>query len=307
MVIGAGVIGLTTAVALRDAGVDAHIVSRDRPAATTSDIAAAIWYPTMAKPQLAVQAWNARTRDVLNGLAGGRDTGVFLAEIHEYLIDTSEPPWRDDVPGYRRLTADELPANRAAGFSLEVPRVEPPIYLRSLVHRFGTSGGVITEDVVDDLGGLADEYGVVVNCAGLAAGALANDDQVFPIRGHVVLVGNPGITRGILDEVEEVSYVLPRTHEVVLGGTRQVGDWDTTPDPETTRRILRRAAELEPKLDGAEVLGERVGLRPGRTSVRVEAEAAGDGLIIHNYGHGGSGYGLAWGCAEAVVDLVLGA
>jgi D-amino-acid oxidase len=44
-----------------------------------------------------------------------------------------------------------------------------------------------------------------------------------------------------------------------------------------------------------------VGLRPGRTAVRLERM----GNIIHNYGHGGGGYTVAWGCASEVGRLAL--
>ena len=58
-------------------------------------------------------------------------------------------------------------------------------------------------------------------------------------------------------------------------------------------------------IDG--VLRERVGLRPFRKSgVRLEKEKLGDGrTVIHNYGHGGSGFTLSWGCAEEVVEVAI--
>lgn len=63
-------------------------------------------------------------------------------------------------------------------------------------------------------------------------------------------------------------------------------------------------AGLVPQLEGAEVLDVLVGLRPGRATVRLEAEPCGAALVIHNYGHGGGGFTLSWGCAEDVLRLL---
>ena len=50
-----------------------------------------------------------------------------------------------------------------------------------------------------------------------------------------------------------------------------------------------------------------VGLRPGRPEVRLEESEPGPSgtRILHDYGHGGAGITLAWGCAQDVVRLVF--
>jgi D-amino-acid oxidase len=91
---------------------------------------------------------------------------------------------------------------------------------------------------------------------------------------------------------------------VVLGGTEVAGDWNTEPVPAVAMRILRDCAAVEPRLNGARVLGHRVGLRPFRPQVRLEAEPPGNGpLVVHNYGHGGAGITLSWGCAAEAAAL----
>ena len=305
-IVGCGVSGLTTAVLLRDAGVDATIVTRDLPAQTTSDIAAAVWYPTMVAPMHRALEWGRRSLDVLYELAGGHETGVYVTSVREYLLTAEDPPFAELVRGYRRLKSDELPSDRPFGMRIEVPRVEPPIYLRYLMTRYRKAGGTVVRTSVDDLTSLAADGRVVVNCTGIDAHRLVPDDEVFPIRGQVVMTRNPGIVEGVIDETDPgaPAYVLPRTHEVVLGGTRQAGNWDVQPDPAATERILGQCRDLEPKLAGCAVDRVRVGLRPGRSEVRVEAEETGDGIIVHNYGHGGSGFTLSWGCAEDAAALV---
>ena len=67
-----------------------------------------------------------------------------------------------------------------------------------------------------------------------------------------------------------------------------------------TSEIRDRCAEVEPRLKGARIIGRRVGLRPTRPAVRLESELRGDTRVIHNYGHGGAGITLSWGCAREV-------
>ena len=99
---------------------------------------------------------------------------------------------------------------------------------------------------------------------------------------------------------EGPTYVVPREHDVVVGGTAQEGEWSRTPDPRTAEQVLARATRLVPQLEGARVLAHRVGLRPARPSVRLERV----GDVVHCYGHGGAGVTLSWGCADEVVSLV---
>jgi D-amino-acid oxidase len=94
--------------------------------------------------------------------------------------------------------------------------------------------------------------------------------------------------------------VIPRSRDIVLGGTEQQGEWSRTPDPQTATDILARTARLVPELAGAKVLCHKVGLRPARRQVRLERE----GDVVHCYGHGGAGVTLSWGCAEEVASLL---
>jgi D-amino-acid oxidase len=94
--------------------------------------------------------------------------------------------------------------------------------------------------------------------------------------------------------------VIPRSHDIVVGGTEEHGEWSRTPDPATADDVLARAARLVPELADAKVLQHKVGLRPARPEVRVERV----GDVVHSYGHGGAGVTLGWGCADEVVSLV---
>jgi D-amino-acid oxidase len=97
---------------------------------------------------------------------------------------------------------------------------------------------------------------------------------------------------------------FPHGDRVVLGSVAQEDDWDLAPREADAERILAGCAALEPRFRDARVIGHEVGLRPGRPSVRVEAESLGETLLVHNYGHGGTGVALSWGCAQEVTALV---
>lgn len=103
-----------------------------------------------------------------------------------------------------------------------------------------------------------------------------------------------------------MTYVLPRADDVVVGGSATEDDVDLTPDPLVGKRILDRAQPLVPALVDARVRAHRVGLRPGRSSVRVEAMPHDGGAHVHCYGHGGACVTLSWGCADEVLGLVAG-
>ena len=79
IVVGAGVVGLTCAVRLLEAGHRVDVVARDLPLETTSVVAAALWSPYVAE-QAHVLRWSRRAYDVYAGLAADDGTGVALRE-----------------------------------------------------------------------------------------------------------------------------------------------------------------------------------------------------------------------------------
>ncbi len=101
------------------------------------------------------------------------------------------------------------------------------------------------------------------------------------------------------------TYILPQPGGLILGGTAEEDDWSLTPDPRTAAAIVARCAAVRPEIAGARVLQHRVGLRPARDTVRLEREVLpGGGTVVHNYGHGGAGVTVAWGCARRAAGLV---
>jgi D-amino-acid oxidase len=304
-VVGCGVAGLTTAVALRDGGHDAHITAAELPFETVSIVAGAIWSPSSVEPQSRVPAWALRSREVFAELAHDPAVGI-TPMVHVDLKRVEPAPfWGDDTPWVKRMAPADLPEGYEAAFVIDGFNIDPPLYLRWMIDRFEASGGTITLQHLESLSEVAG--GVVVNCSGLGSRELVHDGSMFGIRGQTVAVANPGIVNGIADETDpgRIGYVYPRTTQLVLGGTRDVDNADPLPDSEIGERILADAAVLDPRTAGLDVIEHRVGFRPGRPEVRLEAEHLPDGrFVVHNYGHGGAGYIMSWGCAEEVAGLV---
>jgi D-amino-acid oxidase len=306
-VVGAGISGLTCAVRLVEAGHEVEVVAADPPARTTSAVAAALWYPYRALPQAAVTRWSARTFSALVGLAGQAGAGVRVRAGRELARSPQPDPWwRDAVPSLSRLPAGRLPPGFVDGFALEVPVVDMSVHLPFLVERLRGAGVPVRGARLARLED-APASDAVVDCTGLGAAALTGDDALVPVRGQVVLVEQVGVTEWLLDQTggEELTYVVPRERTVVLGGTAQVGSTSVDVDPLTAEAVLARCTALVPELAGARVLAHKAGLRPTRAAVRLDAGVLADGRpVVHDYGHGGAGVTLSWGCAQDVVGLV---
>lgn len=309
VVVGAGVMGLSCGIRLSESGVDAHIVARERTPNTTSDAAAAIFFPFGVKPWERVAPWANTTRIVFQELSRKPETGVGILDILEvYDRHHDKPWWGEVVPEYRRADPRELPADYVDGFAAKVPLIEMPVYMRWLEARFQELGGTFERRTLATLDELRGAAPVVVNCSGVWARDLAKDPTVEPLRGQVVRLQNPGLARGIIDELtpRALAHTIPRSGDVVAGGTLEKGNWSLEPDAATERRILEKARLLEPSLAGARILGRAVGLRPWRPEIRLEVERREGFTAIHNYGHAGAGVSLSWGCADEVCALAQG-
>ncbi|WP_343929994.1 FAD-dependent oxidoreductase [Tsukamurella strandjordii] len=299
-VVGAGVIGLSCAVRLLEAGHSVQVHGRDLAPDLTSAVAAAVWYPYLAEPRDRVTAWSAAALAEFTALADrGVDGVVMTAGTEIFREPVGEPWWSSAVPEVRRV--DEPRPGYAEGWSFVSPVIEMPVYLPWLQERVRELGGTVEQREIASLDRLD---GLVVNATGLGARELVGDQSMEPVRGQVVYLEQVGLKHWWIDDsaldLGVTTYVVPRSRDIVVGGTEDHGQEELTVDPATADAILARARTLVPELADATVIGHNVGLRPARPTVRLERE----GDVIHCYGHGGAGVTLSWGCADEVAALI---
>jgi D-amino-acid oxidase len=309
LVLGCGVSGLTCGIRLLERHFNVTIIAHAVSPNTTSDVAAAIWYPYKAYPEEQVLEWGRFSFNEFLQLSKISGTGVSLVEL-VLLFDhaATDPWWKNVVHHFRHASPEELPSGYIDGYIAQVPLIETPVYMQYLMKRFTDLGGKIQKlnKEISALGELYPENKLIVNCAGLGAHKVCGDKEVYPIRGQVIRMSNPGIKRSLIDESGPLAltYIVPRSNDCILGGTAEENEWSLQINPSTAQDIVHKCQQLEPSLRGANILGHMVGLRPGRKEVRLELERVSTECgVIHNYGHGGAGFTLSWGCAEEVVKL----
>jgi len=307
-IVGAGVSGLTCAVVFAERGYHTAIFAGEIAQRTTSGVAAALWFPYDAEPADKVIAWALETYKVLVDLSCDVRSGVSTIELHQF-SRTNEIP----VPDWAHsLGASVIPIGMEesltlfrSGFAMNVPLTDTTIYLDYLANRFIKAGGEINPNVeFKKLEAVDPKFDLVINCAGIGARELVDDIDLEPHRGQVAVVPKiDNLNCAIVCDDEPLMYAIPRTNDCVFGGTNEVSD-NFEADPTTTRAIVSECSRVL-EIESPRVLPERVGLRPFRkTGVRLEREKLRDGrTVIHNYGHGGSGFTLSWGCAESVFEI----
>jgi D-amino-acid oxidase len=303
-IIGAGVSGLTCAVLFAERSYRTVIFAEETGERTTSAAAAALWYPYDAEPADSVIAWALETYQALVGFSRDSQTGVSMIELRSF-SRTGEipiPEWAIRL-GAKRLACETLPAFNS-GFAIAVPLMDTTIYLDYLRNRFVNAGGSINGNVrFEKLENVDPKFDLVINCTGIGAKILLPDVDLEPHRGQVAIISKLDLGHAVVCDDFPLMYAIPRANDCVFGGTNEVSD-NRDVDLAATLRIVEACSRVL-NIDKPRVLAERVGLRPFRKSgVRLERNRLRDGrAVIHNYGHGGSGFTLSWGCAKKVFDL----
>ena len=317
-IIGGGVSGLTCGVLLAERGYRTAIFAKETGQETTSAVAAAVWYPYDVEPGDNIIAWALDTYNVLVKLTGEPRTGVSMMELRQFSRagEIQIPDWAHSlgaavISNASSVISSEVerslnisPSVFSSGFALTVPLMDTTIYLDYLASRFLAAGGSIASNVFfEKLEDVDDEFALVINCAGMGARELVHDVDLEPHRGQVAIVPKIDLGCAIVCDEPPLMYAIPRTNDCVFGGTNELSD-DREIDPAVTSRIVAECSRVL-KISNPQILAKRVGLRPFRKSgVRLERDRLRDGrTVIHNYGHGGAGFTLSWGCAREVVNL----
>ena len=321
-IVGAGVSGLTCGVLFAECGCRTAIFAKETGQQTTSGAAAAIWFPYDTQPDERVIPWALDTYKTLVDLSRDARSGVSIVELRQFSRagEIEIPDWaiplgaQAVVSNSQSVIPNEIGRpprwegsleSFKSGFSLRVPLMDTTIYLDYLANRVVAAGGLIANNVqLEGLEQVDQQFDLIINCAGIGARELVHDLDLEPHRGQVAIV--PKIERlscAIVCDDAPLMYAIPRTNDCVIGGTNDLSG-ELTTDPTTTDRITAECSRVL-KIEKPTVLAERVGLRPFRKSgVRLERDRLRDGrAVIHNYGHGGSGFTVSWGCAAHVFKL----
>ncbi|MFE4018662.1 FAD-dependent oxidoreductase [Streptomyces sp. NPDC059101] len=307
VIIGAGVTGLTTGLTLLESGHPVHMIAAEIPG-PTSIAAGALWGPYLVEPWPKVRRWSNESLEAFRSLSSDPASGVRMVPgIEAARNPVPAPEWSGLLPDFRSCSTQELPPGFVEGYRFTAPLIDMPAYLDYLLRRYEKAGGTIEQREINSLDEL-DRTTTVVNCAGMGAGPLASDHTVRPIRGQHVIVENPGITEFFSEDTglsPDLVCFYPQGKTIVLGGTAIDGEPSLETDPAAAAAIVQRCAAIDPRLEKARVLEHRVGTRPTRPEVRVEAEQRdGAALLFHNYGHGGAGVTLSWGCAREITAMI---
>lgn len=338
LIIGAGVLGLSCANLIQQAHPTRSItiIAAEFPGdqSPSADFASA-WAGAHYRPipgssrQLQDEAQLAqRTWGVMRRIASERGTeaGVELMKGQEYLerpgeVELGMSDGDPLVEGFRVLTRNELPRDGRVQWGCEYMTycVNVPVYCGWLLANFRQRGGKVlrqrlkhAEDVLE----LAEKEGwgdvrTVVNCSGRN---FDSDPKMKIVRGQTVLVRQQysrTVTRQNSDG--SWSFLIPRPSGggTIVGGTKEIGDWESSPRADTRQKLLKQAIYAFPDFvetaERFEVIKDNVGRRPFREGgLRLEVETLNDGRqrIIHAYGIGGRGYETSWGIAERVVTML---
>ncbi|KAM3581744.1 hypothetical protein VKS41_005905 [Umbelopsis sp. WA50703] len=334
VVIGAGVIGLTTALLLQKKGYCVTVVAKyvpgDMNIEYTSPYSGAHWRTMSPNDNHDLQQNDATAYHIFWDIAErlpSSETGVMIIPAldcyNERNDDTANPWWNSVVKDFRFAESHELFPGTVIGHSYKTVTINTPQYLAWLLKLFTEAGGKLKKDAlshVHDALRYCPDAQAIVNCTGLQARYLGGvmDQKVFPTRGQVVVINAPHIKKTLTQMMgDETTYVIPRSNgHVILGGTKQPNNYDGAIDQQIADSILERTIRLLPELshgkgiDGLEIVRHNAGLRPTREGgPRVENEITNTPankriLITHCYGHGGFGVQSSWGAAKKAVDLV---
>ncbi|ORY57222.1 FAD dependent oxidoreductase-like protein [Pseudomassariella vexata] len=340
VVLGAGVIGLSTALHLQSQSpYSITLLARDFPLPSeTIDAVSQINFtspwggahnrlvPPTNPTEEREHAMSLRTFTHMKTLHSQNpgEAGITFMKGVEYL-EAPGPAYKElndekakslGMEGFRLLRKEEYPDERVTwGCEYDTWCVNPMVFCSFLLRRFVYLGGkVVRREVRDpvEIFGMRDlgEVDVVVNCSGNGFG----DEKVFITRGQTCLVANAcpvTVTRQNADG--SWTFCVPRNFQggTIIGGTKEPNNWDPNPSPEVRAGLLKKFAATYPCIldshgGGFQVIKDIVGRRPTRKGgMRLEREQLSNGKsIVHAYGLGGRGYELSWGVAEGVAELL---
>ena len=255
-VIGSGVMGLTSARLLQDAGWNVTIYTRDMARHTTSNVAGGEWGPASAHdPDVSSAAFKSQLEFALrishhaHTNLGGADYGIYWKELYYPSNNAqreSEGSYGHLYPYEGTLGPGEHPFNTPYAHHAVTMMIEPATFLRRLtedVHQ--ARGRFVIRNFADKESLLSLPEPVIFNCTGLGARQLFGDEDLTPAKGQLVFMPpDPAVDYLTIGGGDGLCYMFSRSDVVLLGGTFKPGDWSTNPEPAETDRIIREHRKI---------------------------------------------------------------
>ena len=309
-VIGAGIIGITTAITLLEQKYNVTVISKDDPLATNSDAAVACWHPPSDRRPL-LQRLSLASLPKLNELSKLANSGVSWITVLKYMKSSSsyqENSWMKHVE-----TRTEIPEAAIKNalypymLMLKVPLADVNLYRPFLLKLFASLGGKLELRKVEKFDELIGHYDAIINCAGWETKYLLNDRRVHPVRGQTMILEVPAnyktpISFGI-GHLNAYATFRRQSQDCVIGTSYKVNDSKTALSKLEKDDIFAKVAQFFPAIKDFKIKQEKVGLRCGRWDVRINSEWMDKTLLIHCYGHNSSGFSSSWASADEVLKL----
>ena len=264
-VLGCGAVGLATARLLQRRGFEVTIYAKDPPPNTTSNIAGALWGPVglfdsdKLTPEFldqltrAARLSNRYFQDLVGDYYGVLWIDIYLLgerpDRGEGLLEDVrvQKALGDLFHGPHTLSQQERPFAFNYVYRYVSMLIEPPIYLNAVLRDFLLAGDKVVVREFADLRAVSSlPQPVIMNCTGLGAKALFNDEELTPIKGQLsILLPQPEVTYTYMNYMSpDDLYMFPRRDGVLLGGTFERGVWSLEPSPVETERILKGHAKI---------------------------------------------------------------
>ena len=252
-VLGAGVVGLTTALEILKRGYRVDLYAQHHAHESTSILAGALWLPvgiefgtTQFETQQKIRILT-RSRQSFKDLDRTR-FGIEELPVYEPKISSTEPGLYGElfehglIDPAKEIDSFPFQCDAQPGRIFHTDFIHTHIFLAELEAEIRQLGGMIHEqtfDTVDDI--LVLNQSVLVNCLALGSQVIFGDQQIYPARGVLVHMKPQELGYCVHDGYK---YMFPRKNALILGGCFQGDQWNDQPDQAMINEILTHHREF---------------------------------------------------------------